>query len=263
MHRALAIILLTILLLSGKANAVTDWKARYRTEQGKISSRAASAAKFYAKYGHLVTKYSGGMPIGFLCAIAQWESNGKMSSSGDISLGEVGIYQITDSAPKHFGVDPDVRRHAEGNIFLAGLEYNANANRLAKEYPNLISPGSKDQWMLARLSFAIGYGGTTKLIRLAGRRYGAVWDDIRRYVERTGGIQLGSQSPAKIWYRVHIIALQWEIGSRVADMSYGQPTRVPAYKRYRIPSRYGYLVDPWVKTGMLVASLSLGLWLID
>lgn len=223
----------------------TSYINRLREEKGpKFDARVERARRFYANYGSYVLKYRGGMDPGFLAAIAEWESGGKMGSSGDAKLGEVGFFQIENSTPGKFSAR-DVRHSPEGNIFLACLEYNATANRLAQEFPALIWNGSVDQWKMARLAFAIGYGGTRSCIEAAKPRPGACYAGIQDWADRTGAKSLGAQSASKVWFRIHAVDVQWSIGMNVAPFAgVGVPSKIPSPSgvSYQIPERiYGTL----------------------
>ena len=204
------------------------------------------------------------MPAGFMAAIAEHESGGRFDSAGDISLGEVGFFQITQDFPKQFGIDPDVRRQYEGNIFLAGLEYNAYAARLANAYPNEIAPGTKDQWYVSRLAFAVGYYGTENLIKNSRPHiFGQVWQGIQTWIERTGGMPLGSQSADKVKARVKDIDVQWLIGNQVIPASWTGPRKVPAYAAYSVPSWASGMLAPIIGSAILAAGALSTLYLLD
>ena len=174
------------------------------------------AKNCHDKIGRLLDKYHGGMPTGFLAAIACHESSCNMGSSGDASLGEIGIFQVTNSFPRKVSVNPTVRHSTEGNIFLGCLEYNYWAAQVVLDFPNLVSNGSVDQWLLARLIFAIGYGGTRSVMRAANPRPGNVYNQLIAWANRTGGISAGSQSAAKVKARILAVPVQWEIGQQIA-----------------------------------------------
>lgn len=206
----------------------TDWNARLAEHWQTIARRAARAAEVLHTLGPWLRRYRGGAPIGFLAAIAEWESGGTMSSSGDERLGEVGYFQVTESFPRSVGVSPNLRRDPEGNVWLGALEYNLEAIRQARNSA-FVSLGSADSWKLARLGFAIGSAGTRKLVSQSMPRFGQVFRAVQELMEHTGGIALGSQSAGKVWYRVHAVALQWRIGEMIAPLQHvGAPTRSPA-----------------------------------
>jgi hypothetical protein len=164
------------------------------------------------------------MPAGFLAAIASFESGGKMSSTGDAALGEVGIFQITRSFPPKVGLPAESRRDTETNVFLGCLEYQIMAVKMFLTTP-AISLGTIDNWKLARLAFAIGEGGTRKLLNLSGvRSYRALLD----YLDRVGGVPLGRQSAGKVWFRAHVIDVLWDVGQKAhTDISIGAPVKIP------------------------------------
>lgn len=214
------------------------WREKLRKETANLSGRVAETRKFFNKHGSLVNKYKGGMPAGFMAAIAQWESGGKMNSVGDAQLGEVGFFQVAKTTPSKFGLRPEIRRIPEGNTFVAGLEYNTEAKRLALRYPSYVKDGTKDQWMLARLVFAIGRAGTYKLIDAALNKNliqpGAVYNGVQALVE-TNSMPLGTQSAEKVWYRVNAVPLQWAVGNTISTAWSGFPSRVPAFVQYSLP----------------------------
>ena len=195
------------------------------------------------------------MPSGFLAAIASFESGGKMSSTGDVGLGEVGIFQITSSFPPKVGLPAESRRDKETNVFLGCLEYQIMAVEMHLANPR-IPLGTIDNWKLARLAFAIGAGGTRTLLKQSGA---GSWDGLVAYVDRVGGVSLGSQSASKVWFRVHVINVLWDIGKLVNPPFWiGTPVKIPdpPVGAYTLPSSVAaYLPSPL--TGFLIA-LSIG-----
>lgn len=246
---------------------MADFQSKYQTELTKIESRAKSAKRFLDRYGKWLRRYKGGLPVGFLAAIGQWESDGRMDSAGDVSRGEYGFFQITDSTEREFGLPSGFRTRPENNIWLAGLEYNVEAKRLALRY-SFIKDGTRDQWMLARLTFAVGRSGTYKLIDNAvagGYMTGAPYAGVLAYVNAVGGIKLGEQSPGKVWFRVNAIPLVWQIGERVESFfflrlpvqppaPYGVRYVLPADVRAHLPSEGASL---FAMGAMVVISLAL------
>lgn len=198
--------------------------------------------------------------MGFLAAIAQWESGGKMSSSGDPSLGEVGYFQITGTFPPKVGIPAEKRREPEVNVFLGCLEYQIEAVRMKLHNP-LVSLGTADSWKLARLAFAVGSAGTKQLITNAmPRMHGQVFSAVRDYVNRTGGISLGSQSAGKVWYRVHAIDLQWLIGKQVFPyLDIGAPVKIPAPPEtpYTLPNDVAPFMPSPLRGPLLAAGLGI------
>ena len=218
---------------------MADFQSKYQTELTQIDSRTKGAKRFLDQRGAWLRRYRGGLPTGFFAAIAQWESGGRMLA-GDVSQGEYGFFQITSSTETTFGLPDGFRTQPENNIFLAGLEYNVEAKRLALRYP-FVRDGSRDQWMLARLVFAVGRGGTYKLIDNAvagGHMTGAPYDGVAAYVNAVGGIKLGGQPPGKVWFRTNVIPLVWEIGKQTEASLYGPPVRppAPAGVTYQLPA---------------------------
>lgn len=234
----------------------SEFKSKLNRQIRDIPKSATSARKVLDRLRPLLNKYHGGMPVGFLAAIASFESGGKMSSRGDSSLGEVGIFQITSSFPGKVGLPAASRFEEEVNVFLGCLEYQMMAVEMWKANPR-ISRGTVDNWKLARLAFAIGAGGTrTLLARSGANSYGELTD----YVNRTGGTSLGKQSASKVWFRVNIINVLWDIGKLVqAPLFVGMPQQVPAPpgRSYKLPSSVSpYLPNPL--QGALIA-LTMGL----
>jgi len=218
---------------------LTDWAARLEDEKANLASRVKAARSFYDREGARLQRYHGGMPVGFLAAIAQWESGGKMTA-GDAGLGEYGYFQVAGDVPPKFGVHADVRRTEEGNIFLACLEYQVEAFKVQFANVDVVANGSEDQWKLARLAFAIGAPGTRRLIQLArdaGLVHGpGLYNALRNYVNTHEPPELGSQSPGKVWFRVHAVDLLWQVGQEVLGGWPGVPVRIPAFVPYSLPA---------------------------
>jgi len=188
-----------------------------------------NAAQVYEKYGAFINRYRGGMPAGFLAAIFAHESGGRENAVGDPRLGEYGLGQITASFPVTVGVDPEVRKTAEGNVFLAGLEYNITAAQLQKRYPTLIVPGTADQWMMARLVFGLGIGAVTKLVALVQpRSRGRMYAEIQNYMHDHPNTTVSGYPPGKVLVRVDSVTTLWNEGARIAPANVGVPEKVPA-----------------------------------
>jgi hypothetical protein len=179
----------------------------------------------YAKYGAFINRYRGGMPAGFLAAIIAHESGGRENATGDPSLGELGLMQITANFPTTVGVTPAVRAHAEGNIFLGCLEYQIEAARLAVRYPGDIEPGSPDQWKMARLVFALGIGAVTKLVALVGS---ARFPVILSYVMAHPNVTVSGYAPGKVLARTTSVETLWTAGAQITPATVGVPELVPA-----------------------------------
>lgn len=206
----------------------------------------------YQKFKPWLVRYHGGMPVGFLASIIKHESGGRQDSRGDPVLGEVGIFQIENSFPDKIGVSRDLRYDAETNVWMGCLEYQIRAVEMFLHFPHLIVLGTEDSWKLARSSFAIGAGGTKTLIKNAteGRLTyrNSSFAAIRRYVNQTGGLSLGSQSAGKVQARVNAIDEQWANGVKVAGSFYGAPEKVPGPNRiaYSLPASVApYLASPF------------------
>lgn len=204
-----------------------------------VPARIQKAREIYAgQIGQWIRKYHGGCPAGFMAAIAEFESGGRMIE-GDDRLGEVGFFQITGSFPPKVGVIPSARYKPEVNVFLGGLEYNMAAAELKVHHPWL-DLASADIWKLARLSFAIGKSGTRQLIDGSRTDGHSPWRDVKRYVSQTGGVSLGRQSASKVWFRVHAVDVQWHVGSYVAPIVLRAPVAIPS------PPGINYVVPPAV-----------------
>lgn len=218
-----------------------DYQTRLVNEINNMGSRVVAARSFYNKYPSYLERYRGGIHSGFLAAIAQWESGGKMDATGDVSLGEYGFFQVASDTPGKYGLAQSIRNTPEGNIFIGSLEYNMNAARLHHEHHDLIANGSIDHWLLSRLTFAIGYGGSMKLLEKSNPSYGHAFSSIVDHVNKGGAISLGSQSADLIWYRVNAIKLQYAIGTAVNPSSWSRMAgRIPAPQgiRYTVPKDY-------------------------
>jgi hypothetical protein len=241
--------------------STAEWQSKLQKRIDSVPSRVVDARRTFAEIGPWLHRYHGGMPMGFLAAIAQWESGGKMSSTGDAVLGEVGYFQITSTFPPKVSVPAAKRYEPEVNVFLGCLEYQIEAVRMKLHHP-LVSLGSSDSWKLARLAFAIGTNGTQQLITAARPwAHGRVFEAVRRYVDEVGGVSLGRQSAGKVWYRVHSVDLQWQIGQQVFPyLDMGAPVKIPAPPEtpYTLPADVApHLPSPL--RGPLVAAGLVGL----
>ena len=216
-----------------------EYVAKYREKERTFALFAARARAVYLALRAPLLRYHGGMPVGALAAIAELESGGKMDAPGDPDLGEAGYFQITSSFPTSVGVDPAVRLQPEGNVFLAGLEYQIEAVRMSR-LSSAVTLGTLDSWKLARLAFAVGEAGTKKLIlaakpALAGRAFAGVLD----WADATGAIALSSGQPAgKVWYRIKMTELAFRAGALAVPLFFGAPEKVPAPPgiHYRFPA---------------------------
>jgi hypothetical protein len=201
------------------------------------------------------------MPIGFAAVIMRLESHGEMDAPGDMSLGEVGYFQVTKHFPPKVGLPPASRYDPETNFFLGLLEYQMEAAELHYRFPHLVKLGTVDSWLLSRTAFAIGTYGTIRLIELANPRPGYVYDDVIAYLDRTGGIPLGTQSAGKIWYRVHLSKLTWDMGQATLRGRPGWPTRIPAPPgvSYTIPTKLEPLFEEPVRRRRMPVPVFAGL----
>lgn len=213
----------------------SEFKSKLNRQIRDIPQNAVRAKGVYDRLSPLLNKFHGGMPVGFLAAIASFESGGKMSSRGDSQLGEVGIFQITSSFPGKVGLPAASRFIEEVNVFLGCLEYQIMAIEMWLANPK-IPLGTADSWKLARLAFAIGAGGTRTLLSKSGARSYA---ELTDYVDRVGGVALGRQSASKVWFRVNIINVLWDVGQRVVPPIFiGAPVKIPnpSIGSYTLPS---------------------------
>lgn len=225
-----------------------------------IPQNTARARAVYDRLAPLLNRYRGGMPAGFLAAIASFESGGKMSSTGDPSLGEVGIFQITSSFPPKVGLPAGSRHDEETNVFLGCLEYQIMAIKMFFAQP-AIRLGSESNWKLARLAFSVGESGTRKLLEQSGA---TSWPGLLRYLDRAGGVSLGQQSAGKVWFRAHVIDVLWDIGMRVVPSFAGAPVKIPnpPAGAYTVPGDIAaYLPSPW-RGPLIGLALSVGLVLV-
>lgn len=224
----------------------SEFKNKLRNQIASIPSNTERARGVYNRLYTGINKYRGGVPAGFLAAIASFESGGKMTSTGDAQLGEVGIFQITRSFPPKVGLPAESRRDEETNIFLGCLEYQIMAVRMFLAAPK-ISLGTSDNWKLARLAFSVGEAGTRKLLSQSRARS---WRELKNYVDRVGGVPLGRQTAGKVWFRVHVIDVLWDIGQRVRPSFYiGAPVKIPNPPAgpYTLPSDVArYMPSPWL-----------------
>lgn len=240
--------------LSGERGFVTTtFESKLAQHISDIPANVERAREVYGRLGPLLERYRGGMPVGFMTAIASFESGGKMSSRGDSTLGEVGIFQITKSFPSKVGLPADSRFTEEVNVFLGGIEYQIMAVEMFLANPR-IKLGTPDNWKLARLAFAVGAPGTKKLMELSDARS---WADLVSFVDAKGGVELGRQSAGKVWFRVHIIDVLWQIGQRVKPVFITQaPVQVPNSPAgaYTLPGN----VEPWIPSPMYAPALIAG-----
>jgi hypothetical protein len=234
---------------------------RRRSALGDVAfdSDVARSRVLLEQFRPWIDKYRGGMPAGWMAAIMQHESDGNFASAGDVSLGEIGYYQIAAYVPALFGYDPAVRADPETNVALAALEYALEAALWARDFPNAVVLPSADSWKLARLSFAVGRAGSRTLAQLAqqasgGLTSGDVYGDIARWAAASGGAPLGSQSAATVARRAIDIDRQWAIGQAVEPGTSGPPTFIPDPPPgpYAIPlEAIGYFSKPI--SGTLIA----------
>lgn len=229
------------------------------------ASKVARTKQLLNQFRPWIDRYRGGLPAGWMAAIMLHESDGNFAAPGDVSLGEVGFYQVAEYVEKMFGLPAGARKDPETNIALASLEYMLESINWYLRYPKLVRLGTADAYKLARLTFAIGRSGGFQLADAAAKlsylQPGAVYDGLRRYVTATTPPQLGSQSPDKVRSRVLSIDDQWAIGQAVDASWPGPPTLIPAPPAgpYAIPvAARPFFVEPipaivWVLGGGLAA----------
>lgn len=238
---------------------MATWQEQLASQRAQIPQRIQSVRRVYDELKPWLTRYKGGLPVGVFAAFAQYESNGQMDAPGDMLLGEVGYFQITSTTPGRFGLPADSRYDPETNVFLGGAEYNYEVARFYGYYPDLIQPGTVDSWLIARLVFAVGVGGTRMLIDQSGaNRRGHVWEAVRDYVDRVGGIDLGLGQPAgKVWFRVHMCRVAWDVGMEALPDTVGWPEATPAPPsgQYTLPAQieavYNAAPNPLVTAGLI------------
>jgi hypothetical protein len=236
--------------------SLAEWKSKLETLKQSVSSRASASAKIMGQIGAWLSRYHGGMPLGFLAAIVQFESGGNPNAGGDAGLGEHGYLQVAASTAQTFGLPPATRLQPEANIFLGALEYQLEAIKMHLALPAAVRLGTPDSWKLARLAFAIGSPGTRKLLAAGVPSTSSTpWADLLAYLDRVGGVALGSQEAGKVWYRAHAVDVLWTIGQAVDPaQSVGPPTRLPAPAglAYTLPpSAAPYFSEP--SSGLLLA----------
>jgi len=198
-----------------------------------IPQRAERTRTLIAQWSTYLDRYRGGLPRGVFAAVMQMESDGSPGSKGDDSLGEVGLFQITESFPRSLGLDPQLRHRNEWNFYFAGTEYNQAAWRWHRRHPDEIARGSREAWLLARLSFAIGDGGARSHVQRAlaaepqlALREGA-YAALLTFIRKGGARRAGSQSAAKVAYRIAVaVPTNFEIGEMAEAGDYGAPARL-------------------------------------
>lgn len=228
------------------------------------ASAVASAHALLVKYGAWLRKYNGGIPVGFLAAIMDHESGGNFGAPGDASLGEVGFFQVAKDVPPQFGMPAASRTDPETNVAIAVLEYEMEAVRAYLKYPQYIRLGTTDSWLMARLAFAIGRGGSQTLANAAiarglakpGNLYGGIVD----YVRTVGAPALGSQSSAKVAARVASIPDLWAIGQAIEPAAAGHPVTIPQppAARYTLPASIAPYIGSPLPLVAVVAAGALG-----
>lgn len=233
-----------------------EYVTKYREKERTFAAFVARSRAVYLQLKDPIKRYRGGMPAGALAAIAELESGGRMDAPGDASLGEAGYFQITSSFPTSVGVDPAVRLTPEGNVFLAGLEYQIEAVRAARA-SSVIVLGTLDSWKLARLAFAIGPAGMRKCLAAARPAFaGRAFAGLMAWADATGAITVSSGQPAgKVWYRIKMTELAFRAGVLAAPAFFGAPEKIPtpAGVSYRFPAD----VAPYFAVSIVAPLLAL------
>lgn len=234
-----------------------------------FDSDVAVARSVYSQLGEWIDRYHGGMPVGFLAAAVAHESGGNFAAPGDPTLGEVGFLQVASYVPPLFGYDPSARMDPESNIAIGSLEYALEAVLWHLAFPDAVILGTDDSWKLARLAFAVGRSGSHQLAQGAmvagGLDSGDVYHDIARWVQKTGGMPLGSQTAGKVAQRVLDIDRQWAIGQAVSAGTSGPPMRIPDPPAgpYTLPPEVApYFTEPISGTVLIVLGAAAFLYLL-
>lgn len=234
--------------------SLDSWKKKlaYQVSPRVVRGNVAAVRRSYKRYSRWINLYRGGLPAGVFTTFAYKESNWKMDAPGDDYLGEVGFFQITKTLPPHFGIPAKARFDPESNVFLGGLEYNEEAAKFALLYPE-IQLGTADSWKIARLVFAVGRGGTKALLnRAKPLKRGDVYGSLLKYIDKTGGLDLGRGQPAaKVWFRVHMAPVDYAIGIKaLPESGPGMPRLLPLP-----PEISSYKIAPKIKVAMLRPSI--------
>lgn len=207
-------------------------------------SKVASARALLTKFDPWFSKYKGGLTKGCLASFMLHESGGNFGAAGDVSLGEIGYFQIAAYVPPLFGLPASARMDPETNVALAVLEYELEAAKFKVRYPAFVNLGTRDSYMLGRLAFAIGRGGSYTLAdRAIATRYASpgagLYAGILSSVAALGAPALGSQSSSKVAARVASIPDQFAIADAVDPFgTFGPPEMIPTPPagRYAIPA---------------------------
>ena len=220
--------------------------ARYDTRAARliksIPRRVARTRELLAQWPSFLDRYRGGLPRGVFAAVMQMESNGHRAAKGDVRLGEVGLFQITEEFPRSLGLDPRLRYDTEWNFYFAGVEYNQAAARWVRRHRSLIEDGSRDAWLLSRLSFAIGDSGARSHVKRAvqahrdiAQRDGA-YAALLALVREGGARPAGRQSAALVAYRIAVVCpVNFEIGEKAEPGPYGLPVALAMPKGRAVP----------------------------
>jgi len=213
---------------------IATGSARYDARAARliraIPKRVARTRELIALWPTFLDRYRGGLPRGVFAAVMQMESNGHRMAKGDARLDEVGLFQITEEFPRSLGLDPRLRHDTEWNFYFAGVQYNQGAARWLRRYRSLVEDGSRDAWLLSRLSFAIGDGGARDHVKRAieahrdvAQRDG-IYAALAALVRAGGARKAGSQSAAKVAYRIAVVCpVNFEIGEKAEPGPYGLP----------------------------------------
>ncbi len=216
-------------ILTGSTGSA-EYDARAARLVASIPNRIERTQTLIAQWSSYLSRYRGGLHRGVFAAAMQMESDGRPSAQGDASLGEAGLFQIGEGFVRSQGFDPQLRHRNEWNVYFAGTEYNVRARSWHLRYPELVGRGSRDAWLLSRLSFAIGDWGARTHVKRAlvelpdvARRDG-VYAALSSLVQRGGARAAGTQSAAKVAYRIAVVVpVNFHIGERAEPGTYGAP----------------------------------------
>jgi hypothetical protein len=206
------------------------YDARAARLVASIPRRIERTRTLIAQWSTYLDRYRGGLHRGVFAAAMQMESDGRPSAQGDASLGEAGLFQITEEFTRSHGFDPALRFRNDWNVYLAGTEYNERARKWHQRYPELIADGSRDAWLLSRLSFAIGDGGTRAHVKRAlvelpdVARGDGVYAALSSLIKEGGARVAGSQSTVKVAYRIAVVVpVNFHIGEHAEPGAHGAP----------------------------------------
>ena len=239
----------------------------------------ANATNFYADFQAPLEKYHGGMPVGFLAAIAAREGAylGRPwpMLQGDPNLGELGYFQVESAFPPSVRLPAAVRASPEGNVFCGALEYQVHAVRVWQRYPQLFSLGSADNWLFARLAFAIGDGGLDAVVRAAQLKppgtpppgsgiVAPAYQALIAWAKRTGAFAISPMTAGLVASRIVDAYTLWQVGQVVKPGLARAPQAIPtgSWGPYVLPSDVGAVLQPQTMSDLLLALAVAGALLL-